>query len=153
MPPRSNQQLWTLQITGPIKFSFHLPGNPPVEHGGGTTVAHLVALPEEMAKIRGLVLLHGNRIKAWPMEGQTEEQLEERLGLNALARPGLEWPCLECPLCPWFDPYNEKSPCGRLTWPSESVATLRETSEHHREAETNCPVSLRGSEFDFTVDS
>lgn len=145
------QVLWTFKITGGSPFSFQLSGNPPVDHPGGVTVAHLVVTKAEagLVKLRGAE--SGCKVKAWPMDGQTEEQAEERARFMELGRQEPRWESVECPTCPWFDPMSGKtvgegpavfglSPCGRVHLPAESQAVLRETSELHAQAEQECPV-------------
>ena len=131
----SDNQLWTVRISGSSHFQFSSPGNPVVSHGGGTSVAHLVLTPEEAQEVRSLILRNGCSAEIRPTEGQTETQKAERS-----QEPATIWPCIECPMCPWFDPFSKVSPCGRLALPQESVAVLRETSDLHSEAEKACPL-------------
>jgi hypothetical protein len=135
------QRLWTLQVTGSGPFMFQAPGNPTVEHEGGTTVAHLVLTQGEIGKIKLMGAQAGCTVKAWPMEGQTQEQAEQRAQFVALGdqRGEPRWAHVECPMCPWFDPLGHHDPCGLKHLPGESVVILRETSEAHRKAVEECP--------------
>jgi len=139
MPP-SEQKLWTVQIQGGKPFEAHLKGNPPLEHQGRNTVAHLVLTAEEATALRGLAVLQGCRVEIFLPEGQTLEQAEERTTL--LNQQDRVWPCAVCPSCAWLDPLLQPSPCGLEGLPPESVATLRATSQAHRKGEADCP--LRG---------
>jgi len=134
-------------LTGPNPFQFQLKGNPSIDHQGGTTVAHVVITADEAKKIKGLAFLHGAEATVEPMEGENEEQQatrRARLGLS----PGKAMLDPMCAVCPWFDPYQKGSSCGRKSWAPESVETLLETSEPHQKAEVACSVYPPGGQAD-----
>lgn len=135
--PVETQALWTLVIEGSEELSFLVPGNPPVEHTGGSSIHHLVLRDGEAEEVTRLVEGQSLRVSLNRVLGQSPEQASERTRLLGQDRV---WPCAQCPTCPWLDPLGEPDPCGLRAWPSESVAVLRETSEGHREAEAACPV-------------
>lgn len=143
--PQSDQQLWTLQISGPASFSFQSPGNPGVGHEGGVSVAHLVLRQEEVGEIKLLAAQAGCTVKAWSMEGQTEEQTAERARFMNAGEGEPLWPSPTCPTCPWFNPLVQGSSCELDTLPEESVAELLRVSEPHVEAKGGCPVRTSGS--------
>ena len=131
------QCLWTLQIRGP-EFAFQSKGNPGVVHTGGVSVAHLVLSKREVGAIKLLASQAGCTVTAWPMEGQTEEQAEERTRFVGLGEMDRVWPTPSCPTCPWFDPLQEGSSCGLDSLPAESVDELLRTSDLHTKAQQDC---------------
>jgi hypothetical protein len=142
MPSSDDQVLWTLQLTGGEPFEFQAPGNPSMAHQGGVTVAHMVLRQVEVGELKLRAASLGASLRAWPMEGQSEEQQAERARFVGLGEEDNVWPCGACPSCPWFDPLLD-DPCGLSALPPESVAVLLERPEHLR-ARAECP--LRGSE-------
>lgn len=152
----SGQSLWTIQVTGASPFTFQVAGNPAVEHaGGGVTVAHLVLSQPEVGEVKLMAAQAGCVARAWPMEGQSEVQAEQRARFMALGEPGGEplWAHPACQTCPWFDPmagegevldgnpaHRGVNPCGLKHLPEESITVLRETSEAYAKAERECPV-------------
>ena len=142
MPPSDTQALWTLQVSGGEPFEFQAPGNPTMAHDGGVTVTHMVLLQAEVGELKLKVAGLGGRLRAWPMEGQSSEQAEERARFVGLGGEEHVWPCGACPSCPWFDPLLD-DPCGLSALPPESVKVLLELPEHLR-ARKECP--LRGPE-------
>lgn len=136
MPP-DKAVLRTIIIEGSGAVHISVPGNPPIIHASGTSVCHQVLTTAEANEVKALVERSGNRLRSWEMEGQSEEQALERTG--QLNQEKI-WPCVACPSCPWADSLSEISPCGRISWPAESIRTLQETSEVHRRAEAECPA-------------
>jgi hypothetical protein len=133
------QMLWTVKIQGPGTFSFQAPGSPSVDHYGGSTVTNLVLRKTEIGELKVRAAEAGCVLTAWPVDGQSEEQAQERNRFVGMGEEDRVWPSVECPTCPWFDPLQEGSPCGLDSYPSESIEVLRE-SEPHRRAEEECPV-------------
>ncbi len=137
------QKLYTVKIEGPEEIQFQLPGNPSVEHRGGFSVHHLMLSEREADLVRGLILSHGGIPEVRPMRGQTSDQTRMRATMMQ-PKEAVKVPCESCPECPWLDPFLPEGlmPCGLVSWPRESVETLQETSEIHREAARECPVGI-----------
>lgn len=132
------QVLWTLKIQGPALFTAQPSGNPVIQHEGGDSSHTLVLSGPEVRTVVALIESHGLRAEAHPMQGQSPLQTEER-GL-LVGQQERVWPCIYCPSCSWLDPLQAGSPCGVVSWPAESIRTLRATSEKHRADELLCPI-------------
>lgn len=138
----SDQKLWTIEIRGPGSLTLQVPGNPPLYHEGGISVAHLILRQEEVGELKIFAFSAACTLKAWPVDGQDEEQTAERSRFVGLGEEDRVWPSIVCPACPWFDPLQEGSPCGLDTLPSESTEVLRKL-EYYAKAEADCPVRSR----------
>ena len=136
---QSCPKMWTVLVTGGKPFDFQTGINPPVSHSGGRTVAHLFMGEAEITQLRGLALLQGAVTKAWPMQGQSESQYQERQK-RATSFDVAEFPSIACPNCPWVEPFQEEK-CGYRSLPEESRAELLRTSEAHLEGLRDCPLA------------
>jgi len=128
--------LWTFRFQGGTSFTLRVPWNPPVEHDGYLTVAHLLCSEEMYQVVLRFVEGQGTRVLSHS-EGQTDEQAEERRRL--LGDPDALFPCVKCPGCFWFDP-TLPGMCGAKEWePSFREAAVR-VHERAREGLAECPV-------------
>ena len=125
--------LYRLWLRKGTPFTLALEHNPPVEHDGGNTVAHLYLTSTQAEIVREWVGEKGCEYRLIPHERQTEEQTKERQTLLGMQRGDRVWPSASCPTCAWFDPLLEGEPCGRAGWPPESIEAFDADLSH-------CPV-------------
>lgn len=131
--------LYRLWVRKGQPFSFHVRGNPPVEHDGGNTVAHLVLTDQQAEDVATAVTEKGCEWDLIPHGHQTQEQSRERQTLLGMQRGDRVWPSAACPSCTWFDPLLEDEPCGKAGWAPEMVAAFGE-SPAAEAALKECPV-------------
>jgi hypothetical protein len=129
-----NRCLWVLSLSGGRTLSFQIPGNPPVNHQGGSSVHHLHASIEEIQAIQKLCQDQGILISA---RENIPQERNPRDNKDPFVR------CPECLSCPWWDPVTlgpDKS-CSLREAPKEVVESLMEYPGY-REASQRCPVGI-----------
>jgi hypothetical protein len=121
-------------------------GNPRIEHDpdtSPTSVHTLMLTPEGAEQLVRVTEGFGVKCVVRRVEGMTEEQRVEQARL--LGRMGQEervWPTASCPSCFWFDPLQERTPCGAEAWP---VDVRDEAYKAHASAQVdldNCPLQV-----------
>jgi len=133
--------LFRLWVRSGQPFQVQPRHNPIVTHDGGTTATHLVLTREEAEALRALLTAYGGNVSLEHTARQTPEQEKERLALLGAGREDTVWPSASCPGCAWFDPLLDASPCGRLGWPAETVASfVASASPKPRQDMEACPV-------------
>ena len=118
--------LHTVTFTGGSPFRLQIPGNPPVKHDGGTTVAHLLLNNYTVGSIQAFMTdLPDTKVEIRAVEGQSEEQRAEREILLGIGQKDRVWPCAACPNCFWLDPLAP-SGCGAKDWDTDIKASALE---------------------------
>ena len=143
---RLRSTLCVLRVTGPGRFSFQIPGQPPFNHEGRLTVSQMYLTAEELNQVKALVLINGCELDYHELPGQTPYQTYERELLTS-AFDIADVPCSECPSCPWFAP-NEDPPCWadpESAYP-ERRNYLSGFNERYKEALEACPISGKVTE-------
>jgi len=135
-PPPNLFRLWVRKGS---PFQIQVPYNPPIEHGGGSTVVPLVLGTAHVSRLLDTIRSFGCEVDLIPAERQTPEQEAERLALLGVGREDVVWPSTACPECAWFDPLLAGTPCGRVGWIPEAITVLLETPKPRQDAEA-CPV-------------
>ena len=110
----SHMTLWTFQFRGGCEFTLQVPWNPPIDHPGGMSVAHVLCTLEVADTILAYAREQGCLVFRHSEE-QTEEQAEERRAL--LGDPEAVYLTARCPECFWFDPrLKDDNYCGLEGW-------------------------------------
>jgi hypothetical protein len=140
MTDEQPHRLWTFRIRGGESFSFQLEGNPQIDHGGSVSVFHLMLTAEQVPETVAFIESHAATVLDYrQMEGQTDEQREERRKYIGIGQDNRVWPSASCPECFWFDPAQEE-PCGFLGWDQSAVL---EAVRCHPKSKTDlaaCPL-------------
>jgi len=131
--------LLTVQIRGGEPFEISLEGNPLFTHNGATTVQPLMITPEEEEALRGLALRAGSQIEFFRPGKPSEEQERIRSLLMGEAGAARVWPCVQCPTCPWANPFHEY-PCGLDTMEAATIQGLMGDPLYEKAIE-ECPVA------------
>lgn len=136
--------LFRLSITRGDPFMIQPEHNPPIEHDGGTTAAHVMMSYEAVKALVGhLESTYGCNVEWDHTTRQTASQAAERtLLLGQGANADRVWPSVRCPECAWFDPLivDPDIPCGLASWPSEMVSSLKSNGEKPQQDADACPV-------------
>ena len=138
----SSRFLWTVTLRGGSPFEMQIPGNPTLEHDGGTTAGHLYVSQEEISLIGETCEKQGVRFEFAPMNSAGSSQKAERKRL--FQRPEeISVLCSACPTCPWYDPVTlgDGKTCFLREAPRESSMVLFQASEKFRQAAQDCPLT------------
>jgi hypothetical protein len=121
----TSNSLRTIRVVGGAPFSIYQPGNPEISHDGGTSVHHLYISESELQSVTLAVKGFGAEPEVLEYASSTQEQNLERSVLLGVGSGSRVWPCVKCLECSWFDPLTDV-PCGRASWPPESIESLLE---------------------------
>lgn len=133
-------QLFRLWVRRGQRFTLQVPGNPPVTHNGGLTVAPLVMPSDRAESVRRWIESQGCEVDLLPAVQQSDLQAEERGVLLGLNDPNRVFPCVKCPKCSWFDPLLKGEPCGRLGWEESYREAHLQAHEKAVEDAESCPA-------------
>jgi hypothetical protein len=127
-------------------FVMSVNGNPRIEHDPDTspTSVHTVMLtPEGAEEIVRVAEIFGVVAVVRRVDGMTEEQrLEQARLLGRMGQEERVWPTASCPSCFWFDPLQERTPCGAEAWPVDVRNAAYEAHDAARADLDKCPLQI-----------